>query len=194
MKNSLKNSKSDLIRLSLTLFLIAGIMALLVSLVNGVTGPVIEKRNEEKITQTLKSVMPEADHFHEYLYFEPSVVASDGKKVAVDGVWFAKKGGETVGCCVKVGPQGYGGKVETIVSFDLDGKVIDSQIVAMSETSGIGSKIQNEDFLSQVYGKKGAALKEVDVIGGATKSSKAYIRGVEVAAKVAEKTLGGEAN
>lgn len=51
---------NELIRLSLTLCLIAGITAALVALVNAVTAPEISRRNEDKTAQSLKAVMPQA--------------------------------------------------------------------------------------------------------------------------------------
>lgn len=195
MQNLLKSSKSDLLRLSITLFVISGVMAFLVALVNNITAPIIKTRNEQKVTDTLKTVMADADSFEKYTFPEQSVLASDGKTVAIDGVWVAKKDGKTVGCCVKVGPTGYGGKIETIVAVSNEGKVVDASIVSMSETSGIGTKIKNEDFLAQFIGKSGnvsAQSETVDVISGATKSSSAYIRGIDAALMVAQECIGGD--
>ena len=184
-----------MLRLSITLFVISGVMAFLVALVNNITAPIIKTRNDQKITETLKIVMPDADSFDEYTFPEQSVMASDGKEVSIDGVWVAKKDGNTVGCCIKVGPSGYGGKIETIVAVSNEGKVVDASIVAMSETSGIGTKIQSEDFLSQFIGKSGnvsAQSESVNVISGATKSSSAYIRGIDAALMVAQECIGGD--
>ena len=192
MQNSSVKPKSDLVRLSVTLFLIAGIMALVVSLVNGITAPVIAQRDAEKLNSVLKEVVPEADTFYEYAYYQDSVLSADGKQIGIDGVWLAKTGTNTVACCVKVSPKGYGGEIETIVAVGADGKIIETQILSLSETSGIGTKIQDQSFLSQVNGKSGSVMADVDVISGATKSSKAYLRGVDAALVVAADCFGGD--
>lgn len=192
MQNSSVKPKSDLLRLSVTLFLIAGIMALVISLVNGITAPVIEQRAQQKIDSALKEIIPEADSFSEYSYNRDSLMSADGKEIGIDGVWLAKSGEKTIGCCVKVSPKGYGGKIETLVSVGIDGKIIDTQIVSLSETSGIGTKIQSESFLSKVNGRTGSVFSSVEVISGATKSSKAYLRGVDAALIVADDCIGGE--
>ncbi|MBQ8605269.1 MAG: FMN-binding protein [Clostridia bacterium] len=187
-------SKSDLLQLSLTLFIIAAVMALSVSLVNFITAPKIEILNKEKTDKALQEVFAEASAFEEIEYSKPTVEATDGKKVkkvTVDGVWMAKKDGENIGVCVRVNPQGYGGKIQTIVGVDLEGEIISSKIVSMSETSGIGTKIQNEDFLSQFIGQKGnlADSESIELISGATKSSKAYLCGMNAALTVASECI-----
>ncbi len=197
MKKSLKNSKSDVLKLSLTLFVIAGVMAMLVSLVNNITATEIEKQNSKKITDALKSIVIEAENFEEINYQETFVMSDDGKKVGVDGVWRAESEGQTIGYCVKVSPQGYGGEIETIVGINSEGKVIGAEIVSISETTGIGTKIQDESFLSQFVGKYGVitiassepAENEIQTISGATKSSKAYLRGINAALTVANKCM-----
>ncbi len=196
-----KKPKSDILRLSVTLCLIAGITALLVAAVNAVTAPEIARRGELKTAQSLKAVMPEADSFEDCGYSGGDITSADGKQVPIDGVWLAKSGNETVGCCVKVSPKGYGGAIEIIVGVTGDGKVAATQIVSMSETSGIGTKIQNPEFYGQFVGKSagiagikgGTPLKnEVQTISGATKSSSAFLRGVNAALTVAESINGGE--
>ena len=65
----------------------------------------------------------------------------------------------------------------------------------MSETSGIGTKIQSDDFLGQFIGKRGSVTAggNVDIISGATKSSEAYIRGINAAITVVNSlAVGGE--
>lgn len=199
MQNSSKNQKSEFLRLSLTLFVIAGVMALLVALVNNITAPEITRRNELKTTEALKAVMPDADTFEDAALDITSVTSADGKDVPINGAWFAQKDGETVGVCVRVSPQGYGGAIETIVGVDKDGNVTDTEIVSISETSGIGTKIQDESFLTQFIGKKNnitasEGTNSVTLISGATKSSKAYLRGINAALSVASTLQGGEDN
>lgn len=189
MQNSSIKPKSDLLRLSLTLFVISGVMALLVAFVNNVTEPVIAQRNAEKITNALSAVIADADEFKEITTDTKSVTSSDGKQIPIDGVWGAYKDGAFLGTCVKVSPQGYGGAVEMIVAVGADHKIIDTQIVSLSETSGIGTKIQDDSFLSQFVGI--SSTSEVSVISGATKSSNAFLRGVNAAMSVANKVAGG---
>ena len=73
MKNSSENSKTEFLRLSFTLFLIAGIMAFLVALVNNITAPVISLQNSQKNALALQEVLPEANDFTSVYYPQKSV-------------------------------------------------------------------------------------------------------------------------
>lgn len=176
--NSSKNQKIEFLRLSLTLFVIAGVMALLVAFVNNLTAPTIEKLNKEKTDKALAVVLPAADGFEELSF--------KNLPETVEGAWKAKNG---VGYCIKVCPKGYGGKIETIVGIDKDGNVVGTEIVSMSETSGIGTKIQNDSFKKQFVGKNSVA--ETETISGATRSSKAFRSGVADALAAYKKLSGG---
>ena len=192
MQNSSKNQKTEFIRLSVTLFLIAGIMAFLVALVNNITAPVISAANDKKTNDALLAVLPEADSFVSVYY---PTTAEDG--VDVIGVYRAVNG---TGYCVKVAPKGYGGAIETIVGFDSTGAVLGIKIVSMLETSGIGTKISDSDFLNNFIGKTTAVKGDkkvsdkdtVKYISGATKSSKAFISGINTAINIASRLAGGE--
>ena len=70
----------------------------------------------------------------------------------------------------------------------------------MAETSGIGTKIESDSFLLQFKDKSGNIAgvgsepekNQIQTISGATKSSKAFLRGVNAALAVAEQINGGE--
>lgn len=180
--NSSKNQTLEFVRLSVTLFVIAGVMALIVALVNNITAPVIAGINEKKTSDALLAVLPEADGFTD---ITNDVELAD----SVESVWRAQNG---AGFCVKVCPQGYGGAIETIIGFDKDGAVVGTEIISMSETSGIGTKIQDASFLDQFKGITSTA--SVTTISGATRSSKAFVDGIDSAISVVSQLTGGEDN
>ena len=180
-KNSSKSQTIEFFRLSVTLLLIAGIMSLIVAFVNNLTEPTIKSINVEKTEKALVAVLPEADGFESVDFKTDSDI--------VEGVWRAKN---DVGFCVKVCPKGYGGKIETIVGFDIDGKVVGSEIVSMSETSGIGTKIQDDSFKKQFDGID--STDNVVTVSGATRSSKAYINGIDAAIETVNDLIRGESD
>ncbi len=191
MQNSSVNQKTEFLKLSVTLFLIAGIMAIVVAFVNNITEPVIAEKNEQKTSAALYEVLPEADDFVAVNY--PISIADD---VKIEGVFRATNDS---GYCVKVVPNGYGGDIEMIVGFDKAGAVVGVKIVSMSETSGIGTKIDSPEFIqnflgrtTQVKGDKTVTDKNtVQIISGATKSSNAFIKGMNVAIDIASQLAGG---
>lgn len=107
----------------------------------------------------------------------------------VYGVYRASANGQAIGWGIEVGPRGYGGPIRMVVGLDRNGKVLGVSIVSMNETPGLGSQIvENEAFLRQFTGVDSANVeadvKKLDMITGATKSSRGARHGVEAAAAV----------
>ena len=79
---------------------------------------------------------------------------------------------------IKASAAGYSGKeVVVYVSFDASGKILATSVDASSQTTGIGTKVQEESFWSGFLGWDAAeqvsAGNPVDTIAGATYSSDA---------------------
>ena len=93
--------------------------------------------------------------------------------------------------------SGSQGNIEMMVGVDADGVVTGVSIVSNSETSGIGSKVMNNEplangtpVLDQFIGKSAAdgtlaVGTNVDAISGATVSSRGVTTGVNAALAVA---------
>lgn len=102
----------------------------------------------------------------------------------------------TLGYCISVQPMGFKDYIKMLVAVNPDCTVKGVEIVSMSETSGIGTKAQSPEFLDKFTDLNGTEVqREVDIISGATKTSKPVIDAVtaslnEVAAYIHE--TGGE--
>lgn len=170
---------------------ITAVAALLLGAVNTVTAPVIEENNNKKMQAAMQNVMKDADNFKE----EP-FDASD-ETADVSAVYKAEKGGEFVGCCVSVSPNGYGGAIDMIVGVDKDLKVTGVDIINQSETAGLGSKSTEPEFREQYVGKSaidkvvktGAKENEINAISSATITSKAVTKGVNEAIEAAKNVM-----
>ena len=94
-----------------------------------------------------------------------------------------------LGYCVEIASAGFGGEVSLMIGYDETGAILGVQVVAHSETPGLGAKIEEKSHLSQYNGKSGAfAVKkdggEIDAISGATISSRAVANGVTQATAI----------
>ena len=194
MSSKRKNSKSDLIRLSLTLFGITSVVALLLAFANGITAPIIEQSKVERLNYSLNKIVPDASEF-EIVGNNPESVVVGNATVPVLAVYSAKtKDNSLWGYCVQVAPMGYSDKIEMLVAVDLEGTVRGVRIISISDTPGIGLKVQtDEDFQNKVLGLNETMTPvktapqsdgEVQVISGASVSSTAYIHGVNAAIEV----------
>ena len=81
---------------------------------------------------------------------------------------------------VEVATQGFGGEIETQVSFDADGKMVDIKVRDAQETEGIGAALYAEDaaFLQAMIEGNTA---DVDNVSGATVTSEALKKAVKMA-------------
>ena len=87
--------------------------------------------------------------------------------------------------------KGYGGPVSVTVTLN-DDDTIEALTVGdadFAETQGLGSKVQDEEFIKQFIGKK-VPLQEgdIDLIAGATISSEAVIKAINKTVETAEVT------
>ncbi len=90
--------------------------------------------------------------------------------------------------CIKTVSGGYGGDITAITGIYLDGKLAGIKVVSNSETPGLGTKIEEEDFSGSFIDKSAenelvavsapSAENEVQLISGATISTNGVLSGV----------------
>ncbi len=190
-----KNPKIDFILTALTLFVIAALVAGLLGLANYFTAPIIERSAQMRLEDSLRELITDAKSFEEAKDFEKSVTTG-GAKVPVQALYVAHDfGGANIGYCVRVTPTGYSDVIDMLVAIDGEGAVSGVEILAISDTPGIGMKVESDDtFRGKLIGLTDAvkAVKttpkngEVQVIAGATVSSTAYISGVNAAVETVQ--------
>ena len=95
----------------------------------------------------------------------------------VNGVWLVTSGGDILGYAASVSPLGFGGALDMMVGVNSDGTIAGMKIVSHSETPGLGSRVDDPDYLSQYTGKSGTLSlgNGIDAITGSTISSKAVL-------------------
>ena len=194
MANITKASVLYVLKICAILLVITMCVAFLLSFVNAVTKDTIAANDAAKIAKALNGLFPEAA--------APEAVSVDGSYAAeVKGFYEVKDGETLIGYYADVAPVGFKGAVNMMVGLSTDGKVVGVKVLSHGETIGIGTKIEDEGFLSGFIGrfgslsyKKGAAADEegvVDGISGATYSSKAVIAGVGAALDAYNTAKGG---
>ena len=166
------------LRLALTLFLIAGVVALALAAVNMVTAPEIAKKSAKK-TQAAIELVLEGGYDEEITDF----VDATG---LVSKVY---KGAN--GYAVEVKPSGFDNTITMMVGIDNEGKVTKISVISHTETAGLGAvaaanTTAGENFRSYFVGASGsvAVTKDggtVEAITGATITSRAICVGVNAA-------------
>ena len=189
-----KSTVLYVVRICAVLLIITMCVAFLLSFVNAITKDTIAANDAAKISEALSALFSDAA--------SPHAIAIQGSfDSSVNGFYEVKDGDASIGYYADVSPVGFKGAVNMMVALDTEGKVLGVQILTHSETIGIGTKIEEPDFLSGFVGKsgsleykKGASADEngfIDGISGATYSSKAVIKGVDQALRAYATVKGG---
>ncbi len=100
-----------------------------------------------------------------------------------------------IGYCAETASAGFGGDISILVGYDSMTSIVGVRIVSMSETPGLGSKIDDPDgYLKNYVGMAGVLElnEDVDAISGATISSTALMDGVNEATKALLAALAAE--
>lgn len=176
---------NKMIKYTLFMFVIGGIISILLSIVNEITAPIIEKQKLEKVEESLKEVNNSdkwiASDNTEYTdqYIEDSYYCVDEKNNKLIMAYL-------------INTKGYAnGNIESLIFIDFkELKIIKVKILNIeNQTKGIGSLIVDDENYVKVYENiKVEKYKDddinkhtsnsIDVITGATISSRGVIQAV----------------
>ena len=179
-------SESTLKNMLLSLTLISFCASALLAGGYVLTKEPIEKALQEKKNAAIKEVLPKGD-----------IEIGKAVEVRLDGyedafvVYPAKKGGNFIGCAIETyDNNGYGGKVRSMVGFDVEGRVINYSVLEANETPGLGAKVSDWfKTKGDIRGKDPASEDfkvkkdrgEIDAITAATITSRAFLSSVKSA-------------
>ena len=171
-----KSTFGYILRLSLTLLVITGVIAAALAGVNSITKDRIAAAQEEKRAQALLEVLPDGD-----------------KAVVLDKVQTLPAGVNGVlvsdtGYAVEVTADGFGGPIFMMVGVDREGRILGVAVISHTETPSLGAvagekTAKGQAFRNQYIGLSGQLTvgNTVDAISGATITSKAVTEAVNAA-------------
>ncbi|PLX81356.1 MAG: NADH:ubiquinone oxidoreductase subunit RnfG [Desulfuromonas sp.] len=178
---------SNILRLVLTLTLVASGAGLILSLVEGVTREPIAEQRRQEMLRALKAVLPPADNAVD----TDTIELKTGQDRRGRDQWrtfYRGRSGENLsGIAFQVtAPDGYSGEIVIMVGVDPEGRVTGIEILRHAETPGLGDKITLPWFKALFVGKSldNADWRvkkdggEFDQITGATISPRAVVGAV----------------
>lgn len=190
MEKTKSNSAFETALIGIKLLLICAIIAGLVSFVYAITNDVY--------AENIKGTKEEA--VGRIFTGEAKRLPFEELKKTDDATVSAVYDGETLlGYCVEVKSAGFGGDIELMIGYLADGSILGVDVVSHSETPGLGSKSADKGYLDAYKGQTGelTAGEDIDMISGASVTSKAVLAGVNRAtaalAEVLENGEGGNA-
>ena len=199
-KEKVQMEPAYIIKLTVTLLVTCVVVAAALGGVNAVTADTIDDINWENTVTAMKAVVadPDATTFSDALPLSDDMLAAAAAVGGtLDSVYEAQENGQSAGYAIKVVTSGSQGKIEMMVGVDSEGTITGVSIVKNSETSGIGSKVMNNEntaagvgVLTQFEGKSAAdgtltVGSNIDAISGATVSTRGVTNGVNSALAVA---------
>lgn len=185
----MKKMKSTLPNMILSLGIVSIVAAALLAGMYTITKEPIAKMEEQTRIEAIRRVAPE---------FDNNPVADSVSALTPSGVrctvYPAYLGGKFNGAAVSTNSmEGFGGEVQIMVGFNVDGSVKDYQVLSHAETPGLGSKMQNwfrdPKGARSILGKSPADVSffvvkdkaqngQIDGITAATISSRAFLGAV----------------
>ena len=179
MSNQNKPSAFETVRPIIVLVAICAVAGILLGVVHDITQPIADAIAEERAQETYAQLVPDAAGFDE---LDCSVEGCTAALQATDA------SGSAIGYVIVAQSKGYGGQVPIAVAFDVDGNVTSITTMANEETPGLGSRIAEDSYIGQYVGLTAAPITadDIDLISGATISSKAALSAFNVAVEAFE--------
>lgn len=194
----MKIDSKFILKVAGTLTVISLIVAALLGFTNQLTKDKIDEINEQKTIEALnKVVSSEECEFPSVEVAQNVIDAASAQGGKVSEAYEILVSGEHAGYAFKVVASGSQGNIEMIVGVDADLAVTGVSVVSAAETSGIGTKVINNEAtssgalaLDQFVGKTGAGTLvvkgNIDAVTGATVTTKGITKGVNAALAAAE--------
>lgn len=177
----------NIVKLGLTLLIVTAVSAGALSVTNNFTKDIIQQKAIEANLAYMKQILPDADDFK---VVESPAIADI---IEVEEAYEAIKGEGTSGYIIKTKTSGYGGDVLILTGINVDGTIAGMRVASQKETSGLGTKITEDEFGSQFKGlsadKELKLNEDVDQVTGATISSTAAINGINASIRLFESVL-----
>lgn len=148
----------------ISLTAICAVVALLLSLSNYITAPIIKKQEDLKTTKALLVVMPDGEDFKK-------VDLSSYKLPATVTEAYSEKNG---GYVFKMTTSGYASGMVILCGIDAEGKVVGATCIASSETNG-AEKAYDKKLVNTTID----TVDSVETVSGSTKTSLGYRNAVK---------------
>ncbi|MBQ8465341.1 MAG: RnfABCDGE type electron transport complex subunit G [Alphaproteobacteria bacterium] len=173
----------EMTRLIKVILTVAVVSGLVLSFIHLLTEKPIQEAQNKLISESMKEVV--AAEFNNEPFKEKIIVKRGKAKYTI---YPARQDGYVTSLIMKThSNKGYGGRLDVLVGFSLDGAVGNYKVIKHQETPGLGSKVNDESFKKNIIGKKPneESFKvrqdggEIDAITGATITSRALIDAIQ---------------
>jgi electron transport complex protein RnfG len=142
------------LKTSFILALICACAAFILAELNGVTAPKIAAYEAQKTLSALEAVSNGQEIGDEEFVTDNEIVSA---------YYPLTTEGKTSGYLLKMGKSGYGGMVNLVASYDLNGLVTAAKVVSDSETPGLGKKSEEDWYMTKFIGANPIPTKKSEL-------------------------------
>ena len=173
----------ETIKLGIILLIITAVSAGILSVSNNLTKDKIAEIEMEGSIGALKEIFGEEKRFTALEESQlKEIIEADASVLEIFEVY---NGENLEGYAIKTVTVGYGGDIVTLTWVSKDEQnIVGMKILEHSETPGLGAKAEEPEFTERFAGKSISEEVEVEVLSGATITSKAVMFGVNNAKEV----------
>ena len=157
-----------IIKMALFLAIISSVAGGALAFVNGLTAPIIAEKSIAAERANLEIIFPDTASFL------PLEVTNDESGLIQAAYTAVGKG-----VAYRVSVMGYANPIVFLIGISTDGEIIGFKILELSDTVGIGTRLETAEFDNNVLGK--STTDPIAPLSGATVSSAAVIRGINAA-------------
>lgn len=165
--------KNDNVKSFVVLVVICVIVAGLMSAVNVITKPEIEKIENEKVQRSLRVVMPDGEDFVK--------VENYAADRSIGEVYTEKNGGYVF----KITTTGYSSGMIVMCGINKNGNITGAECIASGETLEV-----EKTYGSRFTGVNSDGIENVDTVSGATLTTTAYKNAIKVALEAFDSLTG----
>lgn len=162
---------NKIVKLAVFLGLVSAIAGGALAAVNDLTAPIIDEKKAAASQGALLEIFPDAKFSEVEFTDETGIIQSVYRAENKGYVFEMKNAGYNTGT-----------PLEFMLGIDDDGNYVGYKVTVNEETNGLGSRVSDDEFKSGVVGK--TINDEIDVLSGATLSSRAVISGINAAKTV----------
>ncbi len=180
----MSKKKQSLLRPLVVLVGIASVSAFTLGYVYQITEAPIKRAKDNRELEAIAEVVNEFDNNP---FAEKMKISTSNKKHKLT-MYPARKDGILNSVAVKTYTNtGFGGRIELMAGFNVDGSIKSFKIISSHETPGLGSKVDEPKFKTQFQGfypgrqilKVRQDGGDIDAVTAATISSRAVLKAIE---------------
>lgn len=192
-----KRLSSTLPHMIIVLVIVAALSAFILGTVSKMTAGPIQTAKDKRELEAISQVV--YGEFDNNPFEEKHLIPIAGSENKIE-LYPARKDGNITSVAIKTfSNNGFGGKIEVMVGFLMDGSVNKFSILDNKETPGLGTKVAEPKFKNQFSGrnpqKKGFKVKQdggdIDAVTAATISSRAVVDAIQKASDAYNKLSTG---